>query len=1843
MSATGELAILADIAESINYASWQNSVPLLRSLELHNTTAEAVSDLRLEFDTVPACARPKTWIIERVAAGEKFFVRDRDLQLDPEYLIGLNEAERSVARFRLFKQDQLLAESGHGVRVLARDEWGGMSSMAELLPAFVMPNDPALAKILKLAGEVLANHGHSSALDGYQSRDPRRAYLLTAALWSAIASKSLTYANPPSSFEQVGQKIRRPATVLSDGLATCLDTTLLFAAAMEAIGLNPVIVMLDGHCFAGVWLVQKIARQPIEPDCGEIRKALDAEELITFETTLITQRPPARFEDAVHVAAAATRVSQEDRFIAAIDVARARMSQVRPLASHDSAPGKDDQTNFEGGPLPLPAAPNLRTTAADQTTEKPTTSSGRIERWRRKLLDLSLRNRLLNFKLNAQSVPVVCPDISQLEDRLAGRKKLKLISLSDENPIGQRDLELHHQKTKQDLNIEFARQALERNEVSCSLSKIDLSNRLTTLYRSVRNDLAEGGSNTLFLAVGFLKWKQKPEDTKSYRAPLLLVPVKLVRSSALSPYNLVHHEDDVRFNATLIQLLKKDFGRDISFFESDLPKDDSGVDVPQVLERMRREIRDIPGFEVIDESVLAKFSFAKYLMWKDLNDRIDQLEKNRVVKHLIHDPDKPFKPAASGSIPRPQEMDRRYEPQDLCHPLPADSSQLAAMMAASEGHDFVLIGPPGTGKSQTIANMITQCLANGKTVLFVAEKTAALDVVQRRLREHGLGDCCLELHSNRAERKKFLDQLQKSWQNNRRTAQSEWREVNARLKSLRDDLNAYVQGLHTEHANGWSVFQALGAVVKNGANESPKLTWSETVQHDAAAYKTKSQVIADLALTSGALDGSVTLPQVQVDEWSATWEARLLSTCDELQAAADALKKSLCAFAVSIGLPDCEDCSLSDLESFERVARVLPACKSEDLGLIFHKQFAKLPTAVEELRRSISSYRDAVAKASATYERESLDRIPVDDLDHQWRQACAAFWPLSWFAKRKIARLLQTYASSGVADPATDLPAIRSMQQQLAAVNSNPLAGQTRYWKGMETETEELHAVIKTAAELRQSIIQIGQPSNLTNQISRSIHTAVKKGATDQALDRLTSSFLGASQEFHEAVRKYTEIAGTGPFDTQTSGVVAGSTETATHVQSHRTHLQRWTAWCDVKKRAAVEELNSFLHAVESGQAQPSELGNLFSLSYARWWLPRGIDCNPSLRKFQRFRHEDAISEFRKLDDRARELSSAQAKAAIAHELPAPEEVPTNSELGLLRHQMNLQRPSKSIRDMISRMPESFGKLAPCLMMSPLSIAQYLPASHPPFDVVIFDEASQITTWDAIGAIARGRQTIIVGDPKQLPPTNFFGKADDDGDDDEIEDHEKDLESILDEASASGLPTLQLNWHYRSRHESLIAFSNEKYYRNLVTFPSAESENLGVSLRHLPEAVYDRGKTRTNLIEAQAIVNDAVQRMQECLKQTEKDRLTFGVVTFNIQQQTLIQDLLDQAVQDNPELEWYFSDDRIEPTMVKNLENVQGDERDVMYFSITFSPNAFGTVPLNFGALNRDGGERRLNVAVTRARQQLIVYSSFKGELLKAERSGKRGILDLKAFLEYAEKGYAALISGPGLSVGEHESPFEEAVAAALAAKGWQVTPQVGVSSFRVDLGVVHPDKPGAFLAGIECDGATYHRSATARDRDKTRQLILENLGWKIIRIWSSDWWYDSKSAMQRVHAALEELLQKSRQPPPPEGDAGELPSLDDAISPDEVKVNEASTSTHPVIASAVRNSVNDVEEFRLVPTPRRSSDSSKLGERILALLKRTPDLKARELVADKTEVNKALYGPLASKVVQIETRWRLI
>ncbi|MCA9171241.1 MAG: DUF4011 domain-containing protein, partial [Planctomycetales bacterium] len=795
------------------------------------------------------------------------------------------------------------------------------------------------------------------------------------------------------------------------------------------------------------------------------------------------------------------------------------------------------------------------------------TTVGRVDRWQHKLLDLSLRNRLLNFRPTKGTIPIICPNISLLRDRLAGGARIPLISLSDRYRRVSRDIALHHQGAQQDLDKTLAGQALEKGELACQLSEPELTSRLTTLYRKMRSDLVEGGSNTLYLAVGFLRWKLKPTDHRAYWAPLLLVPVTLVRRNASSTYYLTSHEDDACFNATLVQLLKKDFDCDLTTLDSCLPSGDSGVDVTRLLDIVRHAVRDVQGFEVVEETAIATFSFAKYLMWKDLVARTEQLEQNRVVRHLIQSPDQPFSSAVSAPLPRPHEIDTRFTPDRMVHPLAADSSQLAAVMAASEGHDLVVVGPPGTGKSQTIANTIAQCLAVGKRVLFVAEKTAALDVVHRRLREIGLGNCCVALHSNKAERRRFLDQLSASWANRAAEEPTDWDVVTDRLRLRRDQLNDYVAAVHTPGNNGWTPYLAMGECVRGRDRWAPVLDWPTATRHDLETYDQLSSTVNNLAIAYTAVPNGIELPRLNVTGWSMTWENQLLTACRELNQSVETLTGVTQQFASELDLTNAIDISAVQLAQLNRLAQLVISTARVDASMFCDSQFDHCHQTLMKVRKLQQRHEAIQSRINANYPAATLERIPVDKIDRRWRDACASVWPLSWYRQRKVARLMQTYATTGQANPATDLAAIRERCAIQTALRDE-LASLQPYWNGKVTDLESLESTLKLLREIRDAFVKVGQAYGGVDEIVRTLSPVLKDASGSHPFIKTAELLQQAIEVFTAAWRRYIEVANATPADNASPSVLRDASYHATHILANRSTLPDWIAWIKARHQA---------------------------------------------------------------------------------------------------------------------------------------------------------------------------------------------------------------------------------------------------------------------------------------------------------------------------------------------------------------------------------------------------------------------------------------------------------------------------------------------------------------------------------------------------------------------------------------------------------------------------------------------------------------------------------------------------
>ncbi|MGJ9416252.1 DUF3320 domain-containing protein [Massilia sp. CMS3.1] len=1485
-----------------------------------------------------------------------------------------------------------------------------------------------------------------------------------------------------------------------------------------------------------------------------VRKRVQSGELVVFETTVVASGARTTLRTACKQGE--DQLAGDMAFTCAIDVRRAREAQIRPLPSRSTSATPAVPTLEDGAPAveEMPPLPPLDPAGLPARELAADTPEGRLAKWKSRLLDLTLRNRLLNFKPSKTTLRVICPDLGAFEDSLAEGKEFRIRAAPPlMTGADNRDAAVYGARHGAPPLDALALDALGRGEIVVDSTSEALDARLLEVFRAASTGLEEGGANTLFLAFGFLQWQESMDAEATHLAPILLIPVTLSRQSVRSGFRLMRHDDEALVNPTLRQKLARDFSLKLPAFDV-LPGDEKGIDVAAVLQTFRLHVGELKGWEVKETVELGIFSFTKYLMWKDLQDRHRQLQENSVVAHLINNPGKAFLNEPLGFEPRT--LDETHRPHDLFAPMLSDSSQLRAICVASGGKNLVIEGPPGTGKSQTITNLITHLLATGRTVLFVSEKMAALDVVHRRLSSLGLGAFCLELHSAKARKADVLKQLGAALEAAGTRTVRDWEVEAKRLWALRQDLNGVAEALHRVHRNELTIYDAIGTTVGHPGWRPAHMHFPGLDTHSRAELDALRASCRQMAALAGQLSGLSSHPLAQLArrDWTPTWEQELLQGASTLEAKASALQDAAGRFFGLLGL-DHSDLSLAELTVLDELAGILLAAPQVPVGVAraAHDEAARSRLSV--LRRHGLARARAWELFGGAW-REDVAALDAQALRLEWSAAVQTWWPKSWFARRAVLTRLSGYRSDG--QPLLDahmpgmLDTLATLNREDAAIGTLAPQAETLLQDDFarhKTDWARVEAAEQWAARFAQATLRLaGGDVELMGLLRDKLGALVDSERAllggDMAHGRILLAYRDAWRQCVDGIDTVTGLAGASHLLGDDANPAALSRLLAT-LQGWRLaarQLQPWSLWQRARYDAVKNGLQGIVDALEAGDTPLASVADYFEFSYRNWWVRQAIGAESVLCAFSSADHERKILEFRQADERFQTLTQQYVVARLAGQIPiggstAPG---ADSEMGKLRRELQKQRKHMPVRQLVQNLPTLMPRLKPCLLMSPLSVAQYLDAGHAQFDVVIFDEASQIPVWDAVGAIARGRQLVCVGDPKQLPPTSFFSRLDEGEDDGE--DELQDLESILDECLGIGMPQLTLHWHYRSRHESLITFSNITYYDNaLITFPSPYTEDTGVRFQRVI-GVYDRGGSRTNRAEADAIV----KAIEAHYLDPARRRQTVGVVTFNQAQQNLIERLLDERRRALPQLDAALALAAQEPLFIKNLENVQGDERDIIYFSITYGPDAAGKVSLNFGPLNLEGGHRRLNVAVSRARQQVVIFSTLMPEQIDLSRVRASGVRDLKHYLEFAIRGPRALTEQRIPTGREPDSPFERQVIALLRERGWEVHPQVGVSGFRIDIGVVDPRAPGRYLLGVECDGASYHSAATARDRDRLRQHVLEGLGWELHRIWSTDWWINPEEPGRRLIARLETLVNQ-----PLESEAEVLPEPEPVAPPD--------------------------------------------------------------------------------------------
>jgi very-short-patch-repair endonuclease len=1358
----------------------------------------------------------------------------------------------------------------------------------------------------------------------------------------------------------------------------------------------------------------------------------------------------------------------------------------------------------------------------------------------------------------------------------------------------------------------------------------ELDARLRKIRAAGRTAIEESGANMLYLAFAFLEWRDQ-QTSKGHQAPLILMPVELQRETGRGGQYRTRVKwtgEELQPNLSLEKKLEE--------FNIALPELAEDQKLEDYLTSVGRAIKDKPNWLIRRYVTLGLFEFGKILLYRDLDPTnwpvTDPLTASRLIKRILLGENQDAEGGGAISTPdlSPEALLRRDVNLEVVDR--ADSSQCEALDVALSGRDLVIQGPPGTGKSQTITNLVAASLARGKTVLFVAEKLAALEVVRRRMRELGLGDFCLELHSHKTRKLEVLediaDRIKVSAQFR---PPAEYESAITRLKAKRTILSEYIEtiGGQAGSLSGFTVSDSLlqagrarrklGPLVKTLEEAMPIGELARIGWADFAEAKGRVRRLANAVVELGSEGPVISHP------WAGISSTKVFPY-DQEQVVAIALEWACSAEHVSNladdgwGATPPEEFRVA-ADSFKRIAPLRGHAAEAELAAKFTEELLgeRLPRNAEGaglilaaidlvlsqplvptgdirnyclnsgaanwLRAHSDRIRDIGEKHSALgeYFRESAFSLDPDDIE-EWVAVFSQKNPLSrlgnrWrSAKQSWSTICRPSALNAPrATRVEHLTSLRSYLLQVLALRNDftaqknlgelgtrvdadlaPFENYARWADQVRTKLPERvvvsffqsasAAMEKVSGISRQALGEIAAlpvmhgGSNFWSSIVEFFVPAsfaeaalsAESAESWQALEKKAYDLSIATTKMLEVERQFCETTALNSawwFGLKERPTAAAIASRAKLAAAHCGSLNGWLEFDRVYKSCTGGvEVPLLEHCIE-GAIPPHDLITALEFIVYDGLARQAFNAKPALLMASRPGLEAARSEYASLDAEVMELRREHIASTLARQkAPRGRQSGTRSELtemALIRAELAKKTRHLPIRQLIARAGRSIQTLKPCFMMGPLSVAQYIAPGTLKFDLVIMDEASQMRPEDAIGALARGGQAIIVGDSKQLPPTSFFDRIAESGEEEEEElTLAEDANSILDLGEAI-FDQRVLKWHYRSRHEALIAFSNKHFYKNeLIVFPSpaGQSDRFGLGFRFVPNATASKG---LNAIEAKVVAEAAAQFLL-----TEPGR-SLGVVAMNVRQAERISDELAKLAGGNPDLAKALADSENskigEPFFIKNLENVQGDERDVIMISMTYAPATLGSpVPQNFGPINRDTGWRRLNVLFTRAKERMEIISSMRSSDIKPKEGADSGPRALKHFLEYAETG--RLDGNVKPSSRPTGSDLEDAVLEGLREMGFDCEPQLGVANFFLDIAIRDPDFPEEFVAAVECDGAAYHSSKSARDRDRLRQEILENLGWEIRRVWSTDWFRNPQGELERITKEIRQLIEGRRE-----------------------------------------------------------------------------------------------------------------
>jgi superfamily I DNA and/or RNA helicase len=1701
----------------INISLYLNSNKPIQSLIIENLSERNTDKIEIKIYSDIPCIDTFSYLINVIPEKNNIKIPLESLNINRQFLNSISETEKAKITIEVIEKDISILKDNIEIDVHPLEYFGGFQVLPELIASYITPNHPYIYNIKRKAINVLENKGLKTSFEGYQSNDPEQILQVMSAIYTAIQNEEIVYSSLPPGYEAIGQRLRLLNTIQNERFGNCIDLSLLFAACLEAIDLNPIIIILKDHAFVGCWLLDDKFPEVVNDDKTAITKRLSKgiSEIAAVEATSVCKGNNIKFRQALDLGEA--QLVENENFILSIDIKRARSIRIRPLPLlNNSIETKIDEEAISlKESNEMEELNNLGTIYGEgELIGKTAKTKQKI--WERNLLDLSLRNNLLNLSMTRNMLQFVDISVSDLEDTLSDGKSFSIMpSLNAQvlKKYNQYNQPLHHSSEL----FQFANEELKNNRLFTYYHEQDLDNILVYIHKNAKQSIEENGSSTLYLAVGLLKWYDNKTPEISRYAPILLVPVEISRRSVNSKFVLKSREEETMINITLIEFLRQEFELNLQSLEQ-LPFDEKGVDVAKVFGILRRGVMSLKGWDVLEQIVLGNFSFNKLILWQDIVANSIDLLKSDLVRSLTNSKLE----IKENDIDQTKIDFDSLESDRLLLPIPTDISQMQAVYAAHKGQSFILHGPPGTGKSQTITNIIADSLGKGKRVLFVASKKAALDVVHKRLEQIGLSPFTLELHSNKSRKSDVLSQLEKSIETKKILGTLDFEEEAKRLDNSKNAISDYVNTLHKKQKTGWSLYESITILEDLKKENFPIFFISDSIleQLDNKLWQQWIDWLPEFQSIVRSIIHPSENPLVYFNfqKYTPSLNQEILIQTQNLLDKLFKVEEKSREISEKLFFPF----PINNKKEWEIFTEVIIDIQSfPDISLELFKYLADKENYelyekwVKEFRKYLTIQKNILEN----YDKSIID-INVKNLELQWKKSKQSWFLKKFLSLRKIKNELSLYRKTPFKTLSeidqlfqfkNELEEVQSILHQVKFSNIQKIF--KNLYLGDQTDIEDIE-------NKANSIKKINDKLSTWERKALPKWIEILENKNKQYTDEITQGFKTEIKEFSESIKLledtkniYEKLTGF-QFNIEEDWIKE-TIDIFNKIIDQLPSLKNWLNYIQLRKNGLTLNLEWLIESYENKNCNKDNLTDYFTFTLHSSLSQKIIFKHESLSLFNVELFENKIKIYRKIAKEFQQLSTQELRIRLTSQLPDIEfEAIKSSEISILKRAIKNKGRGLSIRKLFDQIPTLLPRIAPCFLMSPISVAQYFDIKKQHFDILIFDEASQLPTCEAVSAIARSKQCIIVGDPKQMPPTSFFNTIKLDEENMDVED----LESILDDFLSLSLPSKYLLRHYRSKHESLIAFSNINYYDSkLVTFPSSDDLNRKV-VYHNVKGFYEKGKTRTNKFEADKII----EFIKNHYKDPQKRNLSLGVVTFSQTQQNLIEEKLTKLFTSDSKLEEFVNENK-EPLFIKNLENVQGDERDVILFSICYAQDENGKISMNFGPLNRDGGWRRLNVAITRARYEMHIFSTLEADQIDLRRTSSEGVANLKSFLKFAENGQLNF-RPEHFEESLNKIQLSTSIGEKLKEKGFIVKCNIGTSSFKLDIGVIHPDKPKQYILGIIIDGHNYLNSNTTNDREMVLPSFLKSLNWNIHRIWTMDWIENSNKIIDDIIDKIKQL-----------------------------------------------------------------------------------------------------------------------